>query len=328
MGRQITLKDIDLENATISGLLKQIKWSNKSRENLENPTLVLVWICDITPIKTKDVLDFVEKNIKSADPIDLSHIKRLKKKENAQPVVIELILCSTEFIESKELLHDFLRAKNSPIDSTSATNAEVIKVPRFLPPTKDIALNWSNRYWPMAWRGNPNHQALITADFDLEQEKEIIKFLKTKISLTTLRSVVTVIAEKNSETGKLKVLCTSIDERQNHPLKHSIMNAISAIATEENTRRQLGACNSIEMGYLCHNLLVYTTHEPCTMCSMALVHSRIGRLVYLWRHPLGAIESSYYIGDRNDLNWTFDVWRWIGEESEIDSPVLEACHFP
>jgi tRNA-specific adenosine deaminase 3 len=76
-------------------------------------------------------------------------------------------------------------------------------------------------------------------------------------------------------------------------------------------------------GYLCHELEIYCTHEPCVMCSMAIVHSRFGRLVFgrrMWN--TGGVFADGGLGHglfwRRELNWTLLAWQWShdGEDSE------------
>ena len=93
-------------------------------------------------------------------------------------------------------------------------------------------------------------------------------------------------------------------------------------------------------GYLCHDLELYMTHEPCTMCAMAILHSRMGRIVYRHRMPLtGGMSSedrdhnlcgaSELCGHdpcgggrglglhwRKELNWSMLGWEWETDDAE------------
>lgn len=53
-------------------------------------------------------------------------------------------------------------------------------------------------------------------------------------------------------------------------------------------------------------ITIYSTLEPCIMCSGALVHSRIDELVYGARDPkFGAIDSLYSMANDTRLNHRF-----------------------
>lgn len=93
-------------------------------------------------------------------------------------------------------------------------------------------------------------------------------------------------------------------------------------------------------GYLCHELELYMTHEPCTMCAMAILHSRMGRIVFRHRMPLTGGMSSEDRGHdlcgasglcergpcgggqglglhwRKELNWSMLGWEWETDDAE------------
>lgn len=86
--------------------------------------------------------------------------------------------------------------------------------------------------------------------------------------------------------------------------------------------------------YLLNNLTLFTTHEPCVSCCMALVHSRVRAICFINPSP-GAggccgsgLDDSlqcaachdggpYAVQEQAGLNHRFDVWRWVGNDADL-----------
>lgn len=122
-----------------------------------------------------------------------------------------------------------------------------------------------------------------------------------------------------------------------HPVKH-VSNAPESIETslldypltpmeEESFRGN----DLVPDGYLCVGLEMYTTHEPCLMCSMAIVHSRFGRCVFGQSMPKsGGLNAEGGLGYglfwRSELNWKMPCWRYgsrqITDEDEDEHEIV------
>jgi tRNA-specific adenosine deaminase 3 len=81
-------------------------------------------------------------------------------------------------------------------------------------------------------------------------------------------------------------------------------------------------------GYLCHGLEIYCSHEPCVMCSMAIVHSRFGKIVFARRmRETGGLCADGQLGHglfwRKELNWTMLAWQWF-DSMHTDAEVTPA----
>ncbi|KAK7690341.1 hypothetical protein QCA50_006998 [Cerrena zonata] len=132
--------------------------------------------------------------------------------------------------------------------------------------------------------------------------------------------------EEIKEATQLTKSFLSHDTRKStcHPLRHAALNAIRAIADYRSKETQdgdppvaglAGAQESEERRngshYLLTSLTVFLSHEPCIMCSMALLHSRVKEIVYLIpMERTGGCGSMTCVPKLEGVNHRYGIMRW------------------
>lgn len=321
---------IDYETFVFDGCLQKIMNVSSLKRN-EVPELQKVWLVSFEPIRSSQFLKLVKEKVMLKDPVDFPYLKRIQKiKHEDGQIALIGIFCSIEFCaEECEVI--------SLLGELKVLTISQKEVPCNYPYSKEICDQWSSQYWPVIWKGNPVIQELNQVKVNVEEERKYLQEIcdiSHELSREGVSNELMLIANRGTNNGQKLPIVTMFrdpssdrtmivqsDRRETRtPITHSIMDCIQQLADLELLRRKNVEEESGK--YLCLNYHVYTTHEPCSMCVMALIHSRIGKLTYIKSSPItGGVEETsglrYGVEKFSGLNWKFDSWKWCKDDLNV-----------
>lgn len=222
----------------------------------------------IEPSNTSAMIKMLTK--KFVFPSQFSHVKRIKR----TPEGLNLMLVCTVSQSTPESIISLLELTMPCVQISSVSRHKAFTRAQFD--------EW-NLSWPISFNGTTKKAAL--------NEMQLIQFEK-------YMTMVIDISEKFPVTDNVCIIVepvtgviyakTTVSEADFHPLHHPIIRCLNEIAFAEQKRRldinpmkrQLEKC-LIKLNYLCTDLDLYIYNEPCYMCAMSLVHSRIKRVFFL-----------------------------------------------
>ena len=174
--------------------------------------------------------------------------------------------------------------------------------------------------WPCHFHEDRNLESLLNRTRpDVWSEKmfqrHVDKIQRLLLKICDDTKSVALVVDPNCDA----IVADVEDSSHKHPLRHAAMNAIDAVAHAQGGGawpRDVGDVtlkDSNEKCYLLTGYDVYLSREPCCMCAMSLVHSRVGRIFFFStgneeRRKFGALESAVKLHAVEGLNHSFDVF--------------------
>lgn len=268
------------------------------------------------------------------------------------------VLCPTRFLTQSELLEIIRQIEPYNSGTVALPRIFHVTVPALAPISAEQADEWSNQYWPIAYKNtNPYgpHPSLVQRNQSEIQPGAggflaLAKAVGQKTSDDGLgESIGVVIVDQTKTKPEVIVVagdcrweaCTEPHTGTGNAMAHAALRAIAMVGKKrlraggkdpENLDRPLFCDNPItsvekeyfakdninSTGYLCVDLDIYLTNEPCVMCSMAILHSRFRRCIFGKRMPrTGSMtsddsidSSSAFPGLKNGLFWRPNKLNW------------------
>ncbi|GAB1607341.1 probable inactive tRNA-specific adenosine deaminase-like protein 3 [Argonauta hians] len=274
--------------------------------------------------------------LQSSHPFEgLQHLKRVRshKTQDLQVIICLKSQLPEKIIEKHLTLEDLFGVESASEMTSLLSKPCVLQVPVSAPLTRK-QFEEASLYWSVNFHEDKTISKLMSPGyFNKSQEVSIISHMTKAVDMATIGkhnnqlAVGAVIVDPASDT----VIAAAYDlcSQSNHSLKHAVMVCIDLVARSQGggVWKPQGLVEYSSTGshfnitgenlkmdsqpYLCTDYDLYVTQEPCVMCAMALIHSRINRVFYGVPSPDGALGSRYKLHTQKNLNHHYQVFRGV-----------------
>lgn len=284
------------------------------------------------PIINKRETSRLVRELNSLYPLNgLQHVKRVRAvKDKVSQHPLEVLLCpvSDAPVAPEAVSIDSLLPSDA-VSPDGLGEPFLVKVAA-RPPLTRPQFELASQHWPTSFHEDKQVTVALRGElFSPPQKARMHSYMACALAAAEaarelgMEAVGAAVVDPATES----IIAVGHDCRGDHPLHHAVMVCIDLVA-----RSQGGGCFSFDsypacrftpvasdvlqtaatpQPYICTGFDLYVTREPCVMCAMALVHSRIGRVFYGSVSADGALGTKFKVHSQKDLNHRFDVFQGV-----------------
>ncbi|KAM6968141.1 putative inactive tRNA-specific adenosine deaminase-like protein 3 [Aplochiton taeniatus] len=287
-------------------------------------------------------------------------------KEKGSPHSLEVIVCLANDVLDIDSRKDVSLHTLFPSDSTKCNvlgEPFLVEIPA-CPPLTRPQFEEASQHWPTTFHEDKQVTVALKGElFNPLQKAQMQEHMMAALAVARaghregMKAVGAVIVDPKDD----RVVAVGHDcSRGENPLHHAVMVCIDLVAhgqgggaycfdkyaacqfkaTSSSPTEKAGVLGTPGVSqndvlpvaedcgqpYICTGYDLYVTREPCVMCAMALVHSRIGRVFYGTASADGAFGTKYKIHAEKNLNHRFEVFQGVLGQQCADLDGLKKTH--
>ncbi|XP_029386800.1 putative inactive tRNA-specific adenosine deaminase-like protein 3 [Echeneis naucrates] len=287
------------------------------------------------PIVNKKETSRLVRELNSLYPLnDLQHLKRVRAcKEKGSPHPLEVLVCLVSEAPHMKLLSLHSLLPSGDVRHDGLGDPFVVRVPA-RPPLTRPQFELASKHWPTSFHEDKQVTVALRGElFSSPQKAAMHMYMMSAIAAAKaggemgMEVVGAVVVNPETQT----VIAMGHDCRGDHPLHHAVIVCIDLVARSQgggfysfdrypacrftseasDTLENVADAERRSQPYICTGYDLYVTREPCVMCAMALLHSRIGRVFYGTTSADGALGTKFKIHSQRDLNHRFEVYKGV-----------------